>query len=74
MPDTTAVVDLSQVELDPVLKPWQRPDDLTRCGFGDRKVVYRAIKSGDIPSTKVGRKLLVPTWWVRRQLHLDDPS
>lgn len=71
---TTAAVDLSEVDLDPKSKPWQRPDDLVRCGFGDRKTVYAAIKKGQIPSTRIGRKLLVPTWWVRRQLQLDEPE
>jgi hypothetical protein len=72
MGNSAAVIDLD-AELDPRRKPWQRPDDLTRFGFGDRKVVYAAIRAGQIPSTRVGRKLLVPTQWVRRQLHLDDP-
>jgi hypothetical protein len=65
---------LKGVELDPAKKPWLRPDDLARCGFGDRKTVYSAIKAGQIPSTRIGRKLLVPTWWVRRQLQLDAPT
>jgi hypothetical protein len=73
MADSTAEVDLTQVELDPTVKPWLRPDDLTRLGFGDRKTVYLAIKAKQIPSTRIGRKLLVPTWWVRRQLQLDEP-
>jgi excisionase family DNA binding protein len=73
VPYTTAVLD-PHGELDPVLNPWLRPDDLARLGLGDRKTIYRAIHTGDIPSTKVGRKLLVPTWWVRRQLQLDDPT
>jgi excisionase family DNA binding protein len=69
----TAALDLD-AELDPGVNPWQKPDDLPRLGFGDRKTVYAAIKAGQIPSTRIGRKYLVPTWWVRRQLQLDGPD
>jgi hypothetical protein len=72
MPDSSTAVD--PPELDPTVKPWLRPDDLVPLGFGVRKTVYAAIKAGQIPSTRIGRKLLVPTWWVRRQLQLDEPS
>ena len=34
--------------------------------------VYRGIKSGDIPSFKVGRKILVPTASLRKMLRIDD--
>jgi hypothetical protein len=60
--------------LDPAVRPWLRPDDLALLGFGDRKSVYGAIKAGQIPSVRVGRRLLVPTWWVRRALQVDEPS
>ena len=72
MPYTTTEID--PAKLDPRVTPWQRPDDLVRHGFGGRKTVYAAIRAGQIPSTRIGRKLLVPTWWVRRQLQLDEPG
>ncbi len=33
--------------------------------------VYEAVKTGDIPSIKIGRRLLVPTAALRRMLALD---
>ena len=37
-----------------------------------RSSAYAAAKAGDIPTIRVGRRLLVPTAWVRRQLQLDE--
>jgi hypothetical protein len=33
---------------------------------------YRAVRSGDIPSTRIGAKFAVPTSWIREQLRLDQ--
>ena len=60
--------------LDPRKKPFYRPMELVDAGFGDPKTIYAAIKRGDIPVVRIGRKLLVPTAWVRRAMALDDPE
>jgi excisionase family DNA binding protein len=67
----TAAVDPD--DLDPLVKPFQAPRNLARLGFGDPKTVYAAIANGEIPVVRVGRKILVPTAWVRRAMALDDP-
>ena len=36
-----------------------------------RAKAYEAVKSGDIPSIKLGRRLVIPTAAVRRMLQLD---
>ena len=57
--------------LDPVETPFLRVPDLARLGFGDQKTIYGAIGRGEIPVVRVGRKMLVPTAWVRRVLQID---
>lgn len=37
-----------------------------------RSTAYEAVRSGDIPSIRLGRRLLVPTAAVRRMLLLDS--
>jgi hypothetical protein len=61
-------------QLDPTTRPFLRVSDLPAFGFGDRKTVYAAIHRGDIPVVRVGRKVLVPTAWVRRSMQLDGPG
>jgi hypothetical protein len=60
-------------ELDPLAKPFHKPAELHELGFGDRKTIREAIARGEIPVVRIGRKVLIPTAWVRRQLQLDDP-
>jgi excisionase family DNA binding protein len=42
-------------------------------GFG-RTATYDAVRRGEIPCIKVGRKLVIPTAAVRRLLELDAPA
>ncbi len=70
--DKTASLDPS--ELDPAVKPFHAPRELAGLGFGDPKTVYAAIARGEIPVVRVGRKMLVPTAWIRRSMALDAPS
>lgn len=37
-----------------------------------RNASYAAAARGDIPTIKIGRKLAVPTVWIKSQLMLDD--
>lgn len=39
-----------------------------------RSTAYDGVASGEIPSIRVGRRLLVPTAAVRRMLLLDHPG
>jgi excisionase family DNA binding protein len=43
--------------------------------FGSgRTATYDAVRRGEIPSIKIGRKLVIPTAAVRRLLELDAPA
>ena len=58
--------------LDPYKNPFLRVQpDMVDLGWGDPKTIYAAIARGEIPTVKVGRKVLIPTAWVRRALQLD---
>jgi len=37
----------------------------------DRKTVYAAINSGELPSLRVGRRILVPTAWLAARIKPD---
>ncbi len=39
-----------------------------------RSAVYAAAASGDIPTIRIGRRILVPTAALRRMLQLDEPT
>jgi hypothetical protein len=54
-------------------KPFTSVATLVALGFGAERTVYEAIARRDIPSTTVGKKRLVPTSWVLRQLS-GDPA
>jgi hypothetical protein len=58
--------------------PFVRVDDLADHGFGERKALYDAVRRGDIPSVRLGRKVLIPTTWVREAMRLpltsDQPA
>lgn len=61
-------------QLDPKVKPFHKPSELVEYGFGDHKTILDAIRRGEIPCTRVGRKLLIPTAWVRRQILPDEAA
>lgn len=39
-----------------------------------RNSAYEGVKSGEIPSIRVGRRIMVPTAGLRRMLLVDDAS
>lgn len=43
-------------------------DVVARLGIS-RNTVYRAIAAGEIPSTRVGKRILVPASWMRETLN-----
>lgn len=56
----------------PEEQPWLRVEEAGRIAFGlGRAASYEAVRRGDIPSVKVGRRVVVPTAALRRMLHLD---
>ena len=42
-------------------------------GIG-RNSAYSAIKSGEIPSVRIGRRIAVPTAAIRKMLQIEEPS
>ena len=48
----------------PATRPTMAVDDVAAILDLDRKTVYAAIHAGEIPSIRVGRRILVPTIWL----------
>ncbi|WP_425299262.1 excisionase family DNA-binding protein [Nocardia cyriacigeorgica] len=42
-------------------------------GIG-RSTCYAAVKAGETPAIKVGKRLRIPSAWVRRQLQLEESA
>lgn len=49
---------------DPAHQPFMSPDEIARATGSNVKTIHAAIRSGEIPATRIGRKLLVPTAWL----------
>ena len=62
------------VDLDPVKHPTTSVEDTARVLGVARSSAYEAVANGEIPSIRVGRRLLVPTAALRRMLQLDEPT
>ena len=60
--------------LDPFESPTMTVEDLAELLQCGRTATYDAVRRGEIPSFKVGRRFIIPTAAVRRQLALDDPK
>lgn len=59
------------ITLDPSVRPTLSMDETARLlGIG-RATAYAAVKAGDIPSIRIGRRRLVSTAALRRLLMLD---
>lgn len=55
----------------PEEQPWMRVEDAGRAAFGlGRAASYEAVRRGDIPSIKIGRRVVVPTAALRQVLGL----
>ena len=48
-----------------------RADEVAAMLRVGRNQVYQAIRDGEIPCIRVGRRYCIPALWVRRQLGLD---
>jgi excisionase family DNA binding protein len=67
-PEHTAERDDEEHESDPLSGPFCRVDDLADLGFGDRHALYEAVRRGEIPSVRLGRKVLIPTAWAKKAM------
>ncbi len=54
--------------------PTMRLEDLCEPLGLSRSSVYAAARSGEIPTLRIGRRILVPTAAVRRMLLLDEAA
>lgn len=59
---------------DPEEQPTMRVPELAAALGLAESTVYDAIARGELPSIKIGRRLLIPTAGVRRKLELDAPE
>jgi hypothetical protein len=39
-----------------------------------RSSAYAAIRSGELPHIKIGRRIAVPTAWLRRKLQIEEQA
>ena len=49
---------------DPTRQPFMSPDEIARATGSNVKTIHAAIRSGEIPATRIGRKVLVATAWL----------
>lgn len=56
---------------DPIERPTLTVDAVAEILGVDRKTVYAAINSGELPSLRVGRRILVPTSWLAARITPD---
>jgi excisionase family DNA binding protein len=56
---------------DPTERPTLTVDAVAEILGLDRKTVYAAINSGELPSLRVGRRILVPTSWLAARITPD---
>ena len=61
---------IPQAEEHPTMTVW--PEAARALGLS-RSAAYDGVARGDIPSIRVGRRIVVPTAALRRLLQLDEP-
>lgn len=57
---------------DPKDQPTLTVDDVAIVLGIDRKTVYAAVNSGELPCLRVGRRILVPTSWLASRITPDS--
>jgi excisionase family DNA binding protein len=57
---------------DPVEQPVMTVDEVAELLSISRASAYEGVKTGEIPSIRIGRRIVVPTAAVRRMLRLDS--
>jgi hypothetical protein len=69
---TLAQMATSALVPDPVVKPTMQVGDVAKAIGISRAAAYEGVKSGVIPSIRIGKRIVVPTAAVRRLLQLDS--
>jgi excisionase family DNA binding protein len=60
---------------DPTAEPTMQVERVAKALGISRNATYNGVESGEIPSIRIGRRIVVPTAAVRRMLQLDrDPA
>ena len=57
---------------DPAVRPTLTVEEASEALGVSRTSAYEAVRNGEIPSIKIGRRVVVPTAALRRLLALDD--
>jgi excisionase family DNA binding protein len=57
---------------DPADHPTMQVDSVAKALGLSRVSAYEGVKNGDIPSIRIGRRIVIPTAAVRRMLQLDS--
>lgn len=57
---------------DPISRPTMSVEDAGRIFGMGRSSAYEAVRNGDLPVIRIGKKLVVSTAVVRRMLSLDS--
>jgi excisionase family DNA binding protein len=57
---------------DPAVEPTMQVDDVAKAIGISRAAAYNGVQTGEIPSIRIGRRIVVPTAAVRRMLQLDS--
>lgn len=66
--DTGAAEALQRLLIEPTVSI---PDAARLLGIG-RSTAYAAVKSGELPAIRVGRRVRIPSRWIREALGVDD--
>ena len=61
-------------KLDPTLRPTMSVGEVAELLGVCRSTMYRAVKDGEIPVIKIGRRYLVPTARVAHLLGIDETT
>lgn len=61
-----------EISLDPTVRPTLTVDEAAIVLGIARSSAFAAVRAGQIPSVRVGRRVLVPTASLRRLLKLDE--
>lgn len=65
---------ISPLVPDPAVQPTMKVEAAARAIGISRGPAYEAVKTGELPSIKIGKRIVVPTAVVRRMLQLDGDS
>jgi excisionase family DNA binding protein len=57
---------------DPAVEPTMQVDTVAKALGLSRAAAYNGVQTGEIPSIRIGRRIVVPTAAVRRMLLLDS--